>query len=137
MFNTHDLGMNNVDSTWHGMSATYEIRDGDYRFNSQEPGYSVKIQLPGGLSDQFDGRQGVPFREQVRPSLPPHKTSTGLRNTPLVPNPYLGQRDASYTYGADSHISHKTDEMYPQTSTSWDIPIPHDSFAIEAIQQPW
>ena len=53
--------------------------------------------------------------------LPPLKSSTGLRVTePDVPNPYLSQRDASYTH--DNHDCHTdiTDGLFPNPRSDWD-----------------
>ena len=103
--------MNNVDPQWNGMSKAYEVRMNDhYAYGNFEDEYAAGVQV-NGLADLYDS-QVVQFNGEVSKMLPPFKISTGLRNAPDVPNPYLDQRDASYIY-EDNYYSNATDNSHP------------------------
>ena len=128
--------MNDVDPQWNGMSKAYEVRMNDhYAYGNFEDEYAAGVQV-NGLADLYDS-QVVQFNGEVSKMLPPFKISTGLRNAPDVPNPYLDQRDASYIY-EDNYYSNATDNSYPNkeindkaTAQSF------DAFAPETMNMPW
>ena len=128
--------MNNVDPQWNGMSKAYEVRMNDhYAYGNFEDEYAAGVQV-NGLADLYDS-QVVQFNGEVSKMLPPFKISTGLRNAPDVPNPYLDQRDASYIY-EDNYYSNATDNSHPNkeindkaTAQSF------DAFAPETMNMPW
>ena len=137
MFNMPNIGMHDVDTRWNGMSVSYEVTESDqYGYENvkmkNETMYEMK--MPNGLLHRPNDEQVVPLIGAVDHSLPPFKTSTGLR-APNMTNPYLNQRDASYVYDNDYHAS-ETHGMFPTYEMSSE-PVPQDNFAPESFNEPW
>ena len=139
MFNMPAEGMHDVDTRWKGMSATYEVSmDDGYSYDNVKvrSDYEYETKMPNGLLHQTNDEQVVPFSGADGPiSLPPLKTSTGLRANNVMTNPHLDQRDASYVYSDDCY-SDTIGSMFPNYDTSSE-PMPHDSFAPESYDNPW
>ena len=122
--------MNNVSTEWNGMSMAYDVSfDDSYGYEIDCFGkYAAEVQVPG-LCDRANETQVVQRVGEASIELPPLKSSTGL-SEPRVPNPYLGQRDASYALSYDYHAA-QAQGMFPDFD-GWnphtDIPkdvVPH------------
>ena len=83
------IGMNDVNSTWNGLSMAYEVSfDDGYGYKKEENGeYAVKVQVPGLCGDRRSDAQVVQDTGEASFELPPCAPGTGLR-MPRVPNPY-------------------------------------------------
>ena len=95
--------------------------------------YIVELQVPGLCAcGDAHGTQVSQTVVEASLVLPPHKSSEGLRE-PNVPNPYLGERDASYALGHDCHAD-ITDGMFPPTEGWNPYEGEHQDIAPEAVQ---
>ena len=84
-------------------------------------GECYAAELPVFGSPDREDRRVVQIGDDTSSKLPPLKSSTGLRATePSMPNPYLSQRDASYT--PDNHNCHAdiTDGLFPTPRNEWE-----------------
>ena len=98
--------------------------------------YEYEAEMPNGLLHHVGDEQVVPFSgADGHDSLPPLKTSTGLRAPLELMNPYLDQRDASYVY-SDDCCATNNGNMFPPYDTTHE-PVSHDSFAPEFDTKPW
>lgn len=134
------LGMHDVNSRWNGTSVAYETdmccnSEVNYGYEDFDVnGYEKQIDLPTGLPS---GHVDVYSSNVRRYSLPPKSSTLGL-----YPNPFLScyTGDASYAHADDYHAVYDPAGMFPTTTTSsvTDMPVAHDSFALEDIlAKPW
>ena len=120
----------------------YEAYEVDLEDNFEYNGSvmsSYAAELPVcGSSDQND-RRVVQSGDDASLTLPPLKSSTGLRVTkPEVPNPYLSQRDASNAH--DNHNCHAdiTDGWFPKPLEDWEPKgVPSDVVPAVAYDAAW
>ena len=106
----------------------YDVKfDDNYGFKNDTRGeYAAEVQVPGLGSHKSDPQVAQDVGEASFALLTPRETSAGLR-APEVPNPYLGQRNASYTLSYDYQVLQASD-MFPDNLGGWSphTDIPHD-----------
>ena len=78
--------MHAVGTTWNGLSVAHEVTMEDH------------YEFSWGEDIEWMNPLGVQSMGEASSMLPPFMTGTGLE--PIVSNPYLGTRDASYTCGS-------------------------------------
>ena len=116
-------GMRNVGTDWNGTTVSHQVTmEDNYQFTLGEEVRNVE-------------QSGVPLMGEASLPLPPFKASTGLQ--PIEPNPYLGTRDASYTFGSADRHAYKMDDAYVvgpgEKGTPWEDLYPSD----DQLYSPW
>ena len=125
------MGLPRVDTPWMGESSRREEEIFEcYNYHGVEGMYAATEQVHKGTFEP-NGERVVQFGGQVTANVPPHKTSTGLRNEfySQTSNPIShGQRDASYAYD-DYRVPNETGSVYPPPMTA----IKEDPFLLDML----
>ena len=125
------MGMHEADTRCSGEALGREEENLEqYNWQSNTGnGYAAEVRVPLGTFEP-KGERVVQLRGQVTNQVPPHKTSTGLRNEKVSfkSNPYShSTRDASNA--ADDYHSPSNGSVYPLK----EVPLKEDPFSFAAL----